>query len=257
MKSLDNDIIIGIVGGMGPQAGLSLFNYILEKTSAEVDQDHLSTILISFPKHIVDRTAFLRGIEEINPALNIIEIIRKLEIAGAVVIGMACNTSYAPEIYNVILGELNKNKSQVCMVHMPFETCKLIAKNYPSARKIGLLTSNGTHYSGTYVKLLKTLGYEVVLPSHDLQNNVIHRMIYDEKYGLKTNTREVTKEVRKLMETAISFFNENQTDVLILGCTEFSVMNTPDIFNNILVIDSSEALAEALVREATNRSKKI
>ncbi|WP_367865345.1 aspartate/glutamate racemase family protein [Pedobacter sp. WC2423] len=257
MGAFENDITIGLVGGMGPQAGLSLFNYILHKTKAKVDQDHLSTILMSFPKHIVDRTAFLNGSELINPALNIAEVIKKLEMAGAVVIGIACNTSHAPEIYDVILKELDKVDSQVSLVHMPLEACRSIAEIHPAARRIGLLTTNGTHYSGLYADLLKKMGYDVILPDDDLQNDVIHRMIYDTEYGLKTNVKVVTKEVRELMETAMAFFNEKGTDVIILGCTDFSIMNTPDVFKDIRVIDSSEALANALVREAANYSNKM
>jgi len=257
MGAFENDTTIGLVGGMGPQAGLTLFNYILRKTEARVDQDHLSTMLMSFPKHIVDRTAFLKGKETVNPALSIVKVIRKLEIAGAKVIGIACNTSHAPEIYDVILGELDKTGSQVNLVHMPLAACKSIAEIHPQARRVGLMTSNGTYDSGLYASLLREMGYHVVLPDPDFQNEVIHRMIYDAEYGLKKNVKEVSAEVWGLMNKALTFFEEQRTDVIILGCTDFSIMNIQAIANDIFIIDSSEALASALIKEATNTNKMI
>ena len=107
---LKEDRVIGIVGGMGPQAGVALFSNIVRFTSATQDQQHLSTILMSFPRHIPDRTLFLEGVAEINPAVNVVNIIRKLESAGASVVGIACNTCHAPAIFDVIARELDRIK---------------------------------------------------------------------------------------------------------------------------------------------------
>src|SRR5215213_8942139 len=96
---------IGIVGGMGPQAGVALLNSITCMTGAAKDQEHLSAILMSFPGEVEDRTSFLEGNVSINPAYSIANIISRLEIAGANIIGIACNTSHAPRIYNVITEE--------------------------------------------------------------------------------------------------------------------------------------------------------
>ena len=50
--------IIGIIGGMGPEATRDLYNNIIRLTHATKDQDHLHTIVDSNPK-IPDRTAFI------------------------------------------------------------------------------------------------------------------------------------------------------------------------------------------------------
>ena len=76
---MKNKKVIGIVGGMGPESGIMLCNNITSRTIATTDQQHHSIILMSFPKSIVDRTAFLNGDIEINPAYQIVEIICKLE----------------------------------------------------------------------------------------------------------------------------------------------------------------------------------
>src|SRR6187402_3337971 len=105
---MEHNKVIGIVGGMGPQAGAALFNDILRQTNAMTDQQHLSTILMSFPGDIADRTAFLEGEPVVNPAFVIAQVIKKLENAGAEIIGMACNTSHAPEIYDVVTEQLSR-----------------------------------------------------------------------------------------------------------------------------------------------------
>src|SRR5687768_16054741 len=174
---LAKENVIGIVGGMGPQSGLALFNSILCHTNATMDQQHLSVILMSFPRYIVDRTSFLEGTLGINPAFNIVKIIRKLENAGARVIGIPCNTSHSPEIFDIILKALDKMNSKAKLVNMPFETCKFIKDNYAHVRRIGLMATNGTYKSKIYEDLLNSWGYDTIIPDFKFQNDVIHRMI--------------------------------------------------------------------------------
>ena len=61
--------VIGILGGMGPEATLDLFSKIIANTPAARDQDHLRVVIDSNPK-VPDRTAaILRGGESPVPAL--------------------------------------------------------------------------------------------------------------------------------------------------------------------------------------------
>ena len=100
------DAKIGIVGGAGPYAGLDLARKILQQTLAKSDQDYLPTLLISTPELIEDRTDFLLGENEKNPAYSIYCNLRDLEKLGATVAGIACNTAHAPKIRNVFVEEL-------------------------------------------------------------------------------------------------------------------------------------------------------
>ncbi len=251
MSILEKDAIIGIVGGMGPESGLALFNDILCHSNATTDQTHLSVILMSFPKYIVDRTLFLEGLTTINPAFNIIEVIRKLENAGAKVVGIACNTSHSPQIYKVILEELDKANSQVRLINMPFETCMYIKRNHPHIRRVGIMTTNGAYKSGLYNNMLKDIGYEVIIPKFRFQNDIIHKMIYDQKFGIKSNPNTTTKMVKQFVNKALNFFKKNGAEAVILGCTELSLVLTKKVVNDMFIIDSTECLAKALIREAT------
>lgn len=251
------DQVIGIVGGMGPQAGVALLNKILAHTEAKEDQQHLSAILMSFPKHIVDRTAFLEGRQSVNPASAIASIISKLEYAGAGIIGIACNTSHSPKIYDVILEDLVKKNSCVKLLNMPVETCKYIRDNHRQVRRIGLMTTNGTYKTGVYKNLLETMGYDVVMPDPQFQENVIHKMIYDGNFGIKSNANNISIEALSLLDDALRFFYKSKTDAIILGCTELSLILTERMVDDMLIIDSTEAFAKALIREARGAEESL
>ncbi|MBL6448213.1 aspartate/glutamate racemase family protein [Fulvivirga sp. 29W222] len=252
---LEQDNVIGIVGGVGPQAGLAMYDYILRYTKAAKDQDHLSVVLMSFPRHIADRTAFLDDPLRPNPAYNIARVILNLEQAGAKVVGIACNTSYAREIYSVILDELSKMNSQVSLLNMPKETCRYIKSNHLHVRRVGVMSTNGTYRSEVYKHLLEGYGFEVILPDEQFQNDVIHRMIYDENIGLKANPDKVTFDAKQLMREALNYFANAKAEAVILGCTELSLVAPYVTPNDIVLVDSSEVLAKALIRESLANDK--
>ena len=248
--NLEDDNVIGIVGGMGPMAGNALFNSIIRHTPAFGDQQHLSVILMSLPKYIRDRTSYLETLSGDNPAYHIAEVIRKLESAGGKIIGIACNTSHTPEIYNIVLQELNRLNSQVRLVNMPVETCKYIWDNYPGVKRVGLMATNGTYRSGIYRNLLEDWGYEPIIPDFSIQDNVIHKMIYDPVFGIKSNAGCMTKEGGLLMQRALTFFEVRRADAVILGCTDLSAVMTQRTAGNPVIVDSTDALAMALIRAA-------
>lgn len=243
------DMVIGIVGGMGPHSGLTLFNHILSNTKAKTDQEHPSVIMMSFPKHIVDRTLFLEGETEINPAYSIAEIILTLGRSGAKVVGMACNTAHCESIYDVITDELIKAGSKVKLVNMPLETCNYLKTSQIDVMRVGLMATNGTYKSGVYKKNLENAGYEVIIPDHVFQNEVIHKMIYDADFGIKASPNSLNINVQKLMQEALEYFKEKNADAIILGCTELSMIFKEKVFEGIHLVDPTEILALALLRE--------
>ena len=105
----ENKKMIGIVGGMGPYAGIDLIKKIFDLTITKKDQDHVPITMISTPHRIPDRTKFIKGEIKKNPAIEISKIIKKLSNQGASIIGMPCNTAHSPIIINEILARLPKN----------------------------------------------------------------------------------------------------------------------------------------------------
>lgn len=243
--------LIGIVGGMGPRAGVALHEAIIRNTMVNKDQDHLSVVLMTFPRELADRTAYLEGSNLINPAYGILSIIEKLIALGAKIIGIPCNTSHVPEIYKPIEEYIRNQHHDVRLVHLPSEVVEHLRHSYPGHRKVGLMSTNGTFKSKLYQDILKRNGYEVVTPDFDFQDQVIHQMIYNTAFGVKANSVNLTQEAISLWCKTLCFFKDRGVDNLILGCTELSLINKQYTEMDIPIIDTIEVLAMALIREAT------
>ena len=166
MKSQKNKMI-GIVGGMGPYAGLDLARKIFDLTQAKKDQDHVPLTLISNPERIEDRTEFILGKTDINPGIEISKIIKQLANHGAKVIGMPCNTAHSEKI----IAEVKNLPKNVQFINMISEVVKCIQRKYSKAKRIGLLATSGTISSGVYNKEIDKNGLDTVLLSDEDQKN--------------------------------------------------------------------------------------
>ena len=91
--------VIGVVGGMGPLARVRLVELITRLTPASRDQDHRDVVLVSMPGCISDRTEFLLGHSDENPAAAVAESVQLLASAGATCVGVACSSVHAPPIW--------------------------------------------------------------------------------------------------------------------------------------------------------------
>ena len=156
--------MLGIVGGVGPLAGIDLFKKITEQTSATTDQEHLPVILFSFPHRIKDRTDYLEGKVKENPGTAIGEICIELYKSGALVAGIPCNTAHSDEIYNVIQDTLNLNNCPLKIIHMIDVTVDHIRRTFPQKSAIGVLSTTGTHKQKIYYNRLIQAGYFPLVP---------------------------------------------------------------------------------------------
>ncbi|MGB4554610.1 MAG: amino acid racemase, partial [bacterium] len=84
--------VIGILGGMGPEATADLFLKIIRATPAEKDQDHLRVIIDNNPQ-IPDRTAAIFSQGD-DPLPLLVETAKNLARAGADFIVIPCNTAH-------------------------------------------------------------------------------------------------------------------------------------------------------------------
>lgn len=199
---------LGILGGMGPLATVSLFNKIVVKTDAKKDQEHIH-ILIDNNINIPDRTSYLLGEGE-DPTEELIKTAIRLEKAGADFLIMPCNTAH--NFYDTI-----KKKINIDFLNMIEETVKFVQANYPDNKKIGLLGTDGTLKTKIYDLYFNKENIEVVNPNQDTQKSIM-----DIIYGVKEGSSEVA--IEKIY-SAVEKFKAKGVEVFILGCTELSVVN--------------------------------
>ena len=84
---------LGILGGLGPIATAYFMELLIQMTKAEKDQDHLQMIIYNMPQ-IPDRTAYILGKSEENPADEMIRLGKQLAAQGADCIAIPCITAH-------------------------------------------------------------------------------------------------------------------------------------------------------------------
>ena len=143
---------LGILGGLGPMAGVCFYEKVTALTKASCDQEHINVILAGLAD-TPDRTDFILGKSTVDPTPRMVESAKILERAGADVIAMPCNTAHY--FYDAIAGSIH-----IPMLNIIEETLKLLAGK--GARKIGLLATEGTIAAGTYPAVAQAHGIEAV-----------------------------------------------------------------------------------------------
>ena len=241
--------MIGIVGGMGPYAGLDLAKKIFDLTQAKKDQDHVPLTLISNPEKIEDRTQFILGNTKINPGIEISKIVRQLIDQGSKVIGMPCNTAHSKKIINEIR-DLPKN---VHFINMISEVVKCIQKKYSKAKRIGLLATSGTISSKVYNEEIDKNDLFTILLSDEDQKKLIDDAIYDKKIGIKATSNPVHDNAKMKISLAIKKLIIKKCDVIILGCTELPLAIKSRSYNSIPLLDSTEILASSLLKKSMEK----
>lgn len=239
--------MIGIIGGVGPLAGLDIVTKIIEETVATTDQEHLPVLLSSQPHRIADRTAYLLGQESENPAYAIAEIIQELEKTGATVVAIPCNTAHAPRIFDVIKEELAQAGSRVKLLHLVEETASFIQQNFGGI-DVGVLSTTGTKNTSLYKNILSQNGLETVEPDDTLQEK-IHASIYDKTYGIKSVSSPVSNRARQEIIASIMELKKMGAKAIVLGCTELPLAIPEKENSGLPVIDPNRILARALIRE--------
>lgn len=241
---------IGIVGGVGPYAGIDLLKKIFDLTPADCDQQHLPVVLASFPSMIVDRTQFLLGKKPTNPGGAIAEIILKLEKMGCTLTAIACNTAHAPEIFDVILAKLSQSRSQVKVINMVEEVGKYLLEQSPAIRTVGILGTTGLIEANVYPRILKPTGLRLIHPDEDVQQQWVHQAIYHPGYGIKSQSNPVRPEARAQLIRSVRHLKDKGAEAIVMACTEIPLALSEDILEGTRLIDSTSVLAGSILREA-------
>lgn len=222
--------ILGVLGGMGPQATNTFYQRIIDRTQAETDQEHLRVLIWSDAK-IPDRTAGILGTPDQAEAVYaaLLAGAKLLEGAGCTVLAIPCNTShYFADRLQAQLG--------IPIIHMIRET--VAALQAMGKKTVGILATDGTVQTGIYQKELIAAGLTPVTLPEGLQKTVMS-IIYDEIKKGETGSREKFGEVDAWLRQA-------GCDCAILGCTELSVYRAlhslPPYY-----MDAMEVLAEQAI----------
>ena len=240
--------IIGVIGGMGPYAGLDLVRKIFDNTVASRDQDHVPVALLSYPDQIPDRSRFLFGESDESPVPAIIDIAERLVAAGATRIAVPCNTAHADLIFGPLTDRFADNAG-VRFLSIITEAVNHIRDQYPDVRRVGVLGTLATMRLGLYEREVLAAGLEYLAPEPDIQDRVVNRTIYDPPHGIKAQGNPVSPQAREALLEAVEHLSGRGAEVVVLGCTELPLAIIEREIGGIPIIDPTAALARALLRE--------
>ena len=219
---------LGVIGGMGPQAGLLFCQRVLDCTAAHSDQEHIPTLIVS-DTEMPDRTAALLSGETAPVRDRLLADARALEGWGATAIAITCNTAHA------FLPFFEKELT-VPVVNMITETAA--ALKAMGARQVGIMATDGTIKMGLYHAALAQQGLEAVSPGPKEQRLVMS-LIYDEiKSGLRGSEEKFAAVVSALKAVGCEH--------IVLACTELSAYKDWHPVDEVCV-DAMDVLARRCV----------
>ena len=134
--------IIGILGGMGPHAGVDLVQKIIAQTVAHCDQDHISVALLSYPDMIPDRANHINDPTKPDPAAALVKILAQLQLLGAKVAGLPCVTAHSPALFTRLQTHLHTEKCPIRLLSMVEETARFIQTELQHIRKVAAIVSS-------------------------------------------------------------------------------------------------------------------
>jgi aspartate racemase len=230
---MKSERVIGILGGMGPEATIDLYAKITQHTDAEVDQDHLHVIVDSNPKIPSRQAAILEGGEDPTGALC--ETARNLERAGADFLVIPCNSAH------VFLSPI-KQSVNIPVLSMVEETINAVRARLPELRTVGLMGATAIVKTRLYARAFDESGISTVVPTAGEQ-----RLVMEAIFSIKAGNKG--GRIKTQLQTVARELVSRGAQAIILACTELPlVLGSNDI--EVPVVDATEVLALAAIREA-------
>ena len=231
--------MIGILGGMGTQAGLDFCNKLAKLNAGKLDQQYPMFVLYNksdTPKRPENLTKYY------NVLKALVEGCKMLEKNKCKFIVMPCNTAH-------YWHEDIQKKIKIPLISMPKEVYKHTKKTCKKNSKIGILCTEATLKTKVYNKYFDK-DFNLISPEKLLQKNSVNKSIKFVKMGK-------IKEAEKVIRPAVKYLIKNKCKKIILGCTElpiaiFAYKSFKKIKKSKVFIDPNLLLAEVSLKKNKN-----
>tara|TARA_Y100001958_G_scaffold140944_1_gene115961 strand:- start:174 stop:866 length:693 start_codon:yes stop_codon:yes gene_type:complete len=228
--------MIGILGGMGTQAGLDFCNKLAKLNRGKSDQNYPIFLLYN-KSNIPDRKQNLKKYKKVLKSL--VAGCKFLQKNNCKFISIPCNTAH------YWFEDLKKN-IKIPILNMPKIVYEHAAKNCKKKSKIGLLATDTTIKTGVYNKFFNRK-FNLVFPTKKLQNLSVNKSIKLVKMGK-------TKEAEKAIKPAVNYLLKMRCKKIILGCTElpiaiFAYKSFKKVKLSKIFMDPNLILAEASMKK--------
>ena len=245
--------MIGILGGMGTQAGLDFCNKLAILNRGKIDQEYPLFLLYNKanipgrPESIgvhtrnlsnksIDKKSKKKYLSVLKSLLKGCQLLKKSKSKFIVI---PCNTAHY--WYDDL-----KKKIKLPIINMPKEVFNFTKKNCRKNSKVGLLATEGTLKTGVYNKFFDK-NYKLVFPNKFHQNYSVNKAIKFVKMGK-------VKEASKTIKPAINYLIKKKCKKIILGCTElpiaiFAYKSFKTIKSSRIFLDPNLILANSAMRK--------
>jgi len=214
--------MIGILGGMGTQAGLDFCNKLAVLNRGKIDQEYPLFLLYnksnipgrpesigSQTKNLSNKSTNKTSREKYNKVLkSLLKGCKLLEKNKCKFIVIPCNTAHY--WFNDL-----QNKINIPIINMPKEVFKFTKKKCKKNSKVGLLATEGTLKTGVYKKFFEK-DYQLIEPSQKIQKFSVNKAIKLVKMG---NVKAAAKAIKPAIDSLIKM----KCKKIILGCTELPI----------------------------------
>ena len=244
--------MIGILGGMGTQAGLDFCNKLAILYRGKIDQEYPLFMLYNksnIPgrpesigtqtKNLSNRFANKKSKKKYLSVLkSLLKGCKLLEKSNCKYIVIPCNTAHY--WYDDL-----KKKISIPIINMPKEVFIYTKKKCIKNSSIGLLATEGTIQTGIYNKFFDNT-YNLICPNNLLQNNSVNKAIKLVKMGN-------VKSANKIIKPAIDYLLKKKCKKIILGCTElpiaiFAFKSFKKVKSSKIFLDPNLILANAAMK---------
>ena len=245
--------MIGILGGMGTQAGLDFCNKLAILNRGKIDQEYPLFLLYNKANipgrpesigvhtgHLTNRSINKKSRKKYLLVLkSLLEGCQLLKKSKSKFIVIPCNTAHY--WYDDL-----KAKIKLPIINMPKEVFNHTLKKCKKDSKIGLLATEGTLRTGVYNKFFDKK-YNLIYPNLLLQKKSVNKAIKFVKMGK-------VKDASRIIKPAIDFLIKKKCKKIILGCTElpiaiFAFKSFKKIKTSKIFLDPNLILAHAAMKK--------
>ena len=245
--------MIGILGGMGTQAGLDFCNKLAILNRGKIDQEYPLFLLYNkanipgrpesigvHTRNLSNRFVNIQSKKKYNLVLkSLLKGCQLLKKSRCKFIVVPCNTAHY--WYDDL-----KKKIKLPIINMPKEVFNHTLKKCKKNSSIGLLATEGTLKTGVYNKFYDK-EYKLIFPNSLLQKKSVNKAIKLVKMGKVKNASIAIK-------PAIDFLVKKKCKKIILGCTElpiaiFAFKSFENIKKSKIFLDPNLILAHAAMKK--------
>ena len=221
--------VVGVLGGMGPQATIALMARVLDLVPARDDADHVPLIVDSNTQVPSRIKAILEG-DGADPAPVLAAMARRLQAAGAQALAMPCNTAH-------FYGDSIRGAVDIPFLDMLALAARAADRAAVPGAPIGVLASPAVRRTRVLERALAAVGRRAVYGADEAA-------LLGAIRSIKAQGPDAA--AAAVLRGASAGLCAAGAEVQLVACTEFSLLKDA-LAAQAYAIDTMDVLARAVV----------